>query len=202
MKYTPLSDTELTNFVAEHDGDPRVTRLLAERRQLLDIAHRRHVRCSELLEEVRALRGQDLPVRVFLRPGAKLPFYASSGAACADLHAYLDAPLEVAPGACVLVPTGVHVAIPDGWEWQIRPRSGMSARAHWTAWGTVDSDYRGEVKVAFVNLANWQVTIEPGDRIAQAKLERVTRARWEPVGSVEDLGTTERGVAGFGSTGQ
>lgn len=202
MTYIPLSDAELTDFAAEYNGDPRVARLLTERRQLIDVAQRRAVRCSELLEEVRALRGQALPVRVFLRPGARLPAYATAGAACADLYALLDAPVEIVPGARVLVPTGVHVALPDGWEWQIRPRSGMSANGSWTAFGTIDSDYRGEVFVALLNLADRPCTVQPGDRVAQAKLERVTRARWEQVESAEELGATERGARGHGSTGR
>ena len=176
----------------------------AEISHLRDQRDRLHVRGRELVEDNRLLRGLAVPltVRVFLAPGAVLPQYQTEGAACADLHALVPEPVILQPGSCLAFPTGVHVAIPEGWEWQIRPRSGMSSRGHWTAFGTIDSDYRGEVKVTLMNLTPWPHFVEPGERIAQAKLERVARAEWHKVDSVEALGATARGAGGHGSTGR
>lgn len=176
----------------------------AEIRHLRDQRDRLHVRGRELVEDNRLLRGLAVPltVRVFLAPGAVLPQYQTEGAACADLHAHLERHVTLFEGDVALVTTGVHVAIPEGWEWQIRPRSGMSSRGHWTAFGTIDSDYRGEVMVTVINLTGARLVINPGDRIAQVKLDRVTRAEWHKVDSIKDLGTTERGAGGHGSTGR
>jgi dUTP pyrophosphatase len=182
--YAKLSIDEMAAVATEYDADERVIRALCE------------------LNDLREHQGGEVPVPIFLAPGAILPHYKSAGAACADLHAYLTAPITVQPERCMLIPTGVHVAIPSGWEWQIRPRSGLSAHAHWVAFGTVDSDYRGEVQAILLNLSSWPLTVAPGDRIAQAKLERATRAAWQPVARVEDLGTTVRGSGGFGSSGR
>lgn len=173
--------------------------------------HREHVTRLQaanaaLVEENRelqaaAFRALNVPVRIFLAPGAHLPRYQTDGAACADLHAFLTEPMEVAPLGCVLVPTGAHVAIPFGYEWQIRGRSGMSSKANWVATDCIDSDYRGEVCVCLANLSNWQLRIEPGQRIAQAKLSPAPRADFRVVKTVEALGVTQRGANGFGSTG-
>ncbi len=176
----------------------------AEIRHLREQRDRLQTRGRELVEDSRIHRGLAVPltVRVFLQPGARLPQYQTDGAACADLHALVAEPVILQPGSCLAFPTGVHVAIPEGWEWQIRPRSGMSSRGHWTAFGTIDCDYRGEVKVTIVNLTPWPITVHDGDRIAQAKLERVVRGEWLKVDSVAALGTTARGVRGHGSTGR
>ncbi|MBO0661525.1 dUTP diphosphatase [Jiella sp. MQZ9-1] len=133
---------------------------------------------------------------------AELPSYSSAGAAGADLRASLDGPLELAPGERALVPTGLAVELPDGFEMQIRPRSGLAVRHGVTVLnspGTVDSDYRGEVKVLLVNLGEEPVAIEPGDRIAQAVIAPVTRAVFT---LAETLSDTTRGTGGFGSTGR
>ena len=137
--------------------------------------------------------GRDLP----------LPAYATSGAAGLDLHAALpgDAPVTLAPGARTHVPTGIAIALPDGFEAQVRPRSGLARRQGVTllnAPGTVDSDYRGEIGAVLVNLGTEPVTIARGDRVAQLVIAPVTRIAW---GEVADLPETERGAAGFGSTG-
>jgi len=137
-----------------------------------------------------------------LRADARVPSYMSAGAAGLDLAAALDAPLVLAPGERATVPTGVAVAIPPGFEGQVRPRSGLAARHGVTCLnspGTIDSDYRGEVKVILVNLGREPVTIAGGERIAQLVIAPVARLE---VTEVEALGGTERGGGGFGSTGR
>lgn len=141
---------------------------------------------------VRLAHGQDAP----------LPVYASSGAAGADLCAALETPLVLKPGARALVPTGLAVELPDGFEMQIRPRSGLAAKHGVTVLnspGTVDSDYRGEVKVILINLGDADVEIAPGERIAQAVIAPVTLAEFR---LVDILSGTARGEGGFGSTGR
>jgi dUTP pyrophosphatase len=134
--------------------------------------------------------------------GLELPSYASSGAAGADLRAAVDADLEIEPGGRMAVPTGLVMEIPRGWEGQVRPRSGLAIRHGLTvvnAPGTIDSDYRGEVKVLLVNLGDDAVTIHRGDRVAQLVLAPVVRAEFVEVGELE---ATDRGTGGFGSTGR
>ncbi|GGL51564.1 dUTP diphosphatase [Wenxinia marina] len=135
-----------------------------------------------------------------------LPRHASAGAAGADLRANFAAAdraagVTLVPGARAAVPTGLAVALPEGWEMQVRPRSGLALRHGLTvanAPGTVDSDYRGEVKVILVNLGDAPVTVAHGDRIAQAVIAPVTRASFEEVDALDE---TVRGTGGFGSTG-
>jgi dUTP pyrophosphatase len=130
-----------------------------------------------------------------------LPSYQSDGAAGMDLHAALEAPLALAPLARAKVPTGLQLAIPEQFEGQIRPRSGLAAKRGVTvlnAPGTVDSDYRGEVMVLLVNVSDETVTIEPLERIAQIVFAPVGRAELR---LVEELGATPRGSGGYGSTG-
>lgn len=141
---------------------------------------------------------------VRLRPDAVLPQYATSGAAGLDLSAALDAPLDVPSLGRVRVPTGLSIALPAGHEGQVRPRSGLAARLGLTvlnAPGTIDEDYRGELLVLLVNLGSETVTLMPGDRIAQLVVAPVTQVRVELREQLDDLGATERGVGGFGSTG-
>lgn len=130
-----------------------------------------------------------------------LPSYQTSGAAGADLHAALAEPLTLAPGERRLVPTGLELAIPDGYEAQVRPRSGLALR-HGIGMvntpGTIDSDYRGPVGVILVNLGQEPFVVEPLARIAQLVVAPVTRATFT---LAEELGETERGSGGFGSTG-
>jgi dUTP pyrophosphatase len=142
---------------------------------------------------VRLAHGADLP----------LPSYESSGAAGMDLRAAVDesAPVEMAPGARAAIPTGLAIALPEGFEGQVRPRSGLALRDGVTTLntpGTIDSDYRGEVKVILVNHGALAVTIHRGDRIAQLIVAPVVQAVWSEVDSLE---TTGRGHGGFGSTG-
>ncbi len=133
--------------------------------------------------------------------GLPLPAYATDGAAGMDVVAALDAPLILAPGHRAAIPTGLAMAIPPGFEVQVRPRSGLAAKHGLTvanAPGTIDSDYRGEVKVLLVNLGDAPVTIERGMRIAQLVPAAVTRAALTIVDRLDD---TARGDGGFGSTG-
>ncbi len=134
--------------------------------------------------------------------GLPLPLYQSPGAAGMDLCAALpdDAPLTLAPGERALVPTGLRIAVPPGYEAQVRPRSGSAIREGLTCLnspGTIDSDYRGECKVILINHGSESVTLRRGDRIAQMVVAPVVQVVWE-VGSLEE---TERGAGGFGSTG-
>lgn len=132
---------------------------------------------------------------------AELPRYATPGSAGLDLSAALDGPLRVDAGHTVLVPTGLRVALPPGHEGQVRPRSGLAVRHGITvinAPGTIDEDYRGELKVALINLGREPFTVEPGMRVAQLVVAPVTRVEVE---EVEELDGTARGQGGFGHTG-
>ena len=146
------------------------------------------------------------PVTVAIRRlphGADLPLpgYATAGSAGVDLMAAIAAPRTLAPGARDAVPTGIAIALPAGFEAQIRPRSGL-ARKHGigivNAPGTVDSDYRGEIEVLLVNLGNADFTVEPGMRIAQLVIAPVAQAAWRETDTLDGTG---RGAGGFGSTG-
>jgi dUTP pyrophosphatase len=132
-----------------------------------------------------------------------LPAYESDGAAGMDLRAAVPAeePVVLRPGDRHAVPTGLAFALPNGFEGQVRPRSGLAARHGVTLLntpGTVDADYRGEVKVILINLGAEDFTIRRGDRVAQLVIAPVTRAEWNEVESLDD---TIRGAGGFGSTG-
>lgn len=133
--------------------------------------------------------------------GLPLPAYATDGAAGMDLLAAVDAPLRLAPGERALVPTGIAIALPSGFELQVRPRSGLALR-HGIVLpnspGTIDEDYRGEIQVIVMNAGQEDFTIERGMRIAQAVLAPVVRAVWR---EAEALDVTRRNAAGFGSTG-
>lgn len=140
-----------------------------------------------------------------MRPDAKVPRYESGGAAGLDLAACLDAPLTIEPGASARVPTGLRIALPAGHEGQVRPRSGLAARHSITvlnAPGTIDEDYRGELQVLLINHGRDPFTIQTGDRIAQLVVAPVTHANIVVVDNETDLGNTDRGEAGFGSTGK
>lgn len=134
--------------------------------------------------------------------GLPLPAYETDGAAGMDLLAAIDDDLELAMHMRALVPTGLQIALPDNYEAQVRPRSGFALKEGVTVLntpGTIDSDYRGEVKVILINLGNAPVTIRRGTRIAQMVIAPVTRGKWLQVDSLEE---TRRGAGGFGSTGQ
>ena len=142
---------------------------------------------------IRLEHGRDLP----------LPAYETQDAAGMDLRAAVpsDAPLFLAAGARAPVPTGIAIALPPGHEAQVRPRSGLALKSGVTALnspGTIDADYRGEIRVILINHGQESVTISRGDRIAQLVIAPVTRASWEETDSLDD---TARGAGGFGSTG-
>jgi dUTP pyrophosphatase len=146
---------------------------------------------SLLIPIHRLPHGTDLP----------LPDYQTPHAAAMDLHAAVTASQTIEPGQIALVGCGFAMAVPDGYEAQVRPRSGLASRHGLTVVnspGTIDADYRGEVKVALINLGPAAVVIERGMRIAQLVVAPVTRATWEPVDALPE---TERGSGGFGSTG-
>lgn len=136
-----------------------------------------------------------------LSPSAFVPEYATAGAAGMDLTAAIEAPLVLASGTFTLVPCGFAIALPPGFEAQVRPRSGLAARHGVTvlnAPGTIDADYRGEVKAILVNHGADDFVIEPGMRIAQMVVAAVAQVQWEPTSELPD---TARGEGGFGHTG-
>lgn len=131
-----------------------------------------------------------------------LPEYATDGASGMDLRADLVLPLEFGPLERMLVPTGLSIEIPAGYEAQVRPRSGLAIKQGITCLntpGTIDSDYRGEIKIILINLSGEKQIINPGDRIAQLVLQKVERISWE---EVTILTETARNSGGFGSTGK
>jgi dUTP pyrophosphatase len=135
--------------------------------------------------------------------GLPLPAYETAGAAGMDLRAAVpeDEPVTLRPGARTMAPTGLCIALPPGFEAQVRPRSGLAAKAGVTCLntpGTIDSDYRGEVKVILINLGPEDFVIRRGDRIAQMVIAPVVQASWREVDSLDE---TDRGAGGFGSTG-
>lgn len=133
--------------------------------------------------------------------GLNLPSYETALAAGMDVCAALRDPLPLPPGGIALVPTNIAVAIPEGYEMQVRPRSGLAVKFGITvvnAPGTIDADYRGEIKIALINLGMETYTIQRGDRVAQLVLAPVARAQWQVQASLD---TTARGAGGFGHTG-
>lgn len=131
----------------------------------------------------------------------KLPVRASQQAAGVDLHAAIETPITLEPGERAVVPTGIAVALPPGYEAQVRPRSGLAVRhgiALVNSPGTIDADYRGEIKVILINHGAATVMFERGDRIAQLVVQRLPDIEWE---AVDELPVTARGAGGFGHTG-
>jgi dUTP pyrophosphatase len=131
-----------------------------------------------------------------------LPAYATQGSSGLDLRAFITAPVELAPLERVLIPTGLHIALPNNWEAQVRPRSGLAIKQGLTCLntpGTIDADFRGEIKVILINLSNEIQVIQDGDRIAQIVFQQVEKTEWQ---LVENLETTQRGDGGFGHTGK
>jgi dUTP pyrophosphatase len=130
-----------------------------------------------------------------------LPAYATAGSAGMDIIAALAEPMILEPGAIVMIPTGIAIALPQGFECQVRSRSGLAAKHGifaLNAPGTIDSDYRGEIKVILANSGKASYAIQPGERIAQLVIARYETVQWELVDSLDE---TERGIGGFGSTG-
>ncbi len=142
-----------------------------------------------------------MKVKIINKSPYPCPEHATELSAGVDLRANISGPLLLKPLERQLVPTGIYVAIPAGYEIQVRPRSGMAIKHGITVLnspGTVDADYRGELRTILVNVSNEPFTIEPGERIAQMVLAKHERIEWE---QVEQLDATERGEGGFGSTG-
>src|SRR5688500_1701875 len=141
-------------------------------------------------------------VKIINNSSNPLPLYATSGSAGMDIMADLKEPVTMNPLERKLIPTGLFVQLPKGYEAEIRPRSGLAARHGITCLnspGTIDADYRGEVKVILINLGEEDFTIRRGDRIAQLVIAPVVQAAWR---EVEGLDETARGAGGFGSTGR
>ncbi|NDE29459.1 MAG: dUTP diphosphatase [Flavobacteriia bacterium] len=131
-----------------------------------------------------------------------LPSYATTSSAGVDLKAVIEEPITLRPLERKIIGTGLKIALPEGYEAQVRPRSGLAAKHGITvlnAPGTIDADYRGEIGVILVNLSNDNFTIQPGERIAQLVLSQYQQIQWD---EVETLPSTERGEGGFGSTGK
>ena len=142
-----------------------------------------------------------MKIQIINKSKHALPQYATALSAGMDLRANIDTPILLKPMQRKLVPTGLYVALPEGFEAQIRPRSGLALKKGITLLntpGTIDADYRGEIGVIVVNLSEEDFIIEDGERIAQMVIARYEKAEWE---EVEVLGETERGDGGFGHTG-
>ena len=142
-----------------------------------------------------------MKVQIVNKSAYEAPFYATVNSAGMDLKANIDEAITLAPLQRAMVPTGLYIALPEGTEAQIRPRSGLAAKHGITVLntpGTIDADYRGEIKVVLVNLSNEAFTINPGERIAQMVVARYEKVEWDEVATLDD---TERGAGGFGSTG-
>jgi dUTP pyrophosphatase len=144
---------------------------------------------------------EELEVLVSMAEGARLPEYATIASSGMDLCAFLDEPVTLPPFERKLIPTGIHISIPEGYEAEIRPRSGIAHRFGVTLLntpGTIDADYRGEIMVLLINLGKEPFVISDGDRIAQMVFRNITKARWR---TVDVLPESRRGKGGFGSTG-
>lgn len=143
-----------------------------------------------------------ITVKIINHSSNSLPEYATSGSAGMDLRANLEQPIVLQPMERQLVPTGLFMELPEGYEAQVRPRSGLAIKQGITCLntpGTIDSDYRGEIKVILINLSQESQTLHPGDRIAQMVISPVTQIGWS---AVDIIGETSRGVGGFGHTGK
>ena len=141
-------------------------------------------------------------VKIINNSSNPLPLYATDGSAGMDIMADLKEPVTMSPMERKLIPTGLFVQLPKGYEAEIRPRSGLAARHGITCLnspGTIDSDYRGEIKVILINLSNEPHAIQPGDRIAQMIVNKVEAVKWK---AVNTLDTTKRNDGGFGHTGK
>lgn len=142
-----------------------------------------------------------MKVKIVNRSGFDIPAYETPGSAGMDVRAALEQPVTLQPGDRALIPTGLRIQLPEGYECQVRPRSGLALKKGITVLntpGTVDADYRGEIGIILINLSREPFEIVPGERIAQLVINQYTRIQWEPV---ERLDETKRGDGGFGHTG-
>jgi dUTP pyrophosphatase len=143
-----------------------------------------------------------IEVKIINTSSNPLPEYATPGSAGLDIRASLDIPQTLQPMERTMIPTGIFIELPQGYEAQIRPRSGMAVKQGITVLntpGTIDSDYRGEIKIILINLSGEEQVIHPGDRIAQMVIQQVEQVIWKPV---EQLAETVRSAGGFGHTGK
>lgn len=141
-------------------------------------------------------------IKIINQSTNSLPHYATPGASGMDIRAFLDKELVLEPFERVLVPTGLFMELQEGYEVQVRPRSGLAIKQGITCLntpGTIDADYRGEIKVILINLSKEPQIIQPGDRIAQLVLQKVEKMEWQQVKTIDE---TERGTGGFGHTGK
>jgi dUTP pyrophosphatase len=143
-----------------------------------------------------------ITVKIINESANPLPAYATAGSAGMDLMAHMETAVTLGPLERHLIPTGLFIELPEGYEAQIRPRSGLAAKHGLTVLnspGTIDSDYRGEIKIILVNLSNQPQTIRPGERIAQMVIGKVEQIAWE---AVKEIAVTARNQGGFGHTGK
>ncbi len=156
--------------------------------------------CGEIRSE-EDVRPEHIKVKIINDSHHPMPAYATPGSAGMDVRAFLKEPITLGPLERALVPTGIRLQLPQGYECQIRPRSGLAIRngiSLVNTPGTVDSDYRGEISAIVINLSNEPFTINDGERICQMVITRYTRVTWEPVNRID---RTERGDGAFGHTG-
>jgi len=142
-----------------------------------------------------------LKVKIINQSNNELPHYATAGSSGMDVRAFLNEKIELLPLERTLIPTGLFIELPQGYEAQIRPRSGLAIKQGITCLntpGTIDADYRGEIKIILINLSNEIHSVNNGDRIAQMVIQKVEQVNWELSSEIE---TTERSNGGFGSTG-
>jgi dUTP pyrophosphatase len=143
-----------------------------------------------------------MTVRIINQSGNPLPQYATAGSSGMDIRAFLAEPVALKPLERALIPTGLFIQLPQGYEAQIRPRSGLAIKQGITCLntpGTIDADYRGEIKIVLINLSNEIQSVQSGERIAQMVIQKVEQIEWEPVFEIEETG---RSTGGFGSTGK
>ncbi len=143
-----------------------------------------------------------MTVRIINHSDNPLPAYATEGSSGMDIRAFLKTPVELKPLERLLIPTGLFIELPQGYEAQIRPRSGLAIKHGITCLntpGTIDADYRGEIKIILINLSNEIQSVQSGERIAQMVIQKVEQINWELSVEIED---TNRSAGGFGSTGK
>jgi dUTP pyrophosphatase len=143
-----------------------------------------------------------IKIKIVNKGTQPLPEYATPQSAGVDLRANIDKPILLQSLDRVLIPTGLHIALPEGYEAQVRPRSGLAIKHGITCLntpGTIDADYRGDIGIELVNLSHEDYVVQPGERVAQMIINKVEQADWE---LVEELDETERGEGGFGHTGK
>lgn len=145
---------------------------------------------------------RSIDVKIINKSSNPLPVYQTTGSSGMDIRAFIEEPKTLRPLERAIIPTGIFIELPEGFEMQVRPRSGLALKQGITCLnspGTIDADYRGEIKIILINLSEESQVIQPGDRIAQLVLQEVEKCRW--VESVE-LETSERNAGGFGHTGK